>query len=77
MSKLKLLTIDQLAEALQVKRTWIYRRSMEGRIPVVRVGRYLSFQLEPVLKWLDEEYGQPPIEGWFLPEDPDDDEDEE
>ena len=54
----KLLTVKQLADALQVKPSWVYRRTSEGDIPVIRVGRYVRFEWEPVLKWLRKEYGR-------------------
>ena len=58
MSKLDLLTLKQMAEELQVKPSWIYRRTAEGNIPVIRVGKYLRFEPEKVLAWLGQEYGK-------------------
>jgi excisionase family DNA binding protein len=44
----RLLTVDELAQALGVKRSWVYAKSKEGAIPTVYVGRYLRFELERV-----------------------------
>jgi excisionase family DNA binding protein len=41
-----LLTADELAERWQVERSQVYRLAREGRIPAVRIGRYLRFRLD-------------------------------
>jgi len=50
-----LLTIDEMASLLKVKKTWLYqytrRRGPDG-IPVVRVGKYCRFVPQDVLNWL-------------------------
>jgi len=58
MSKVELLTVKEMAGLLKVKVSWVYRRTSEREIPTVRVGRYLRFQAEEVLKWLGQEYGK-------------------
>ena len=47
----KLLTVQQLADALNVPSSWIYQRTRLGpqAIPFVRVGKYLRFDLEQVI----------------------------
>ena len=47
----KLLTVKQLAEALNVPSSWIYQQTRLGPqvIPFVRVGKYLRFDLEQVM----------------------------
>jgi len=50
-----LLTIDELAERLKVRKSWVYgetRKSGEGSIPRLKVGKYLRFSLAEVLEWL-------------------------
>lgn len=51
----KLLTVDELAERLQVKKSWVYSKSRESgpdAIPMVKVGKYNRFLYPDVLKWL-------------------------
>lgn len=50
MDKNKLLTIDEMAEILCVKKSWIYQKSHRKAIPFVKVGRFLRFQPEEVIK---------------------------
>ena len=45
-----LLTVLQLAEALQVSDDTVYRKAAAGEIPNYRVGRQLRFRLEEVLE---------------------------
>ncbi len=47
----KLLTVKQLADALNVPSSWIYQRTRLGPqvIPFIRIGKYLRFDLEQVI----------------------------
>jgi len=53
-----ILTPDQLAERLQVKRSWIYekcrrrRAYSEAPIPCLRIGRYLRFYWPDICEWM-------------------------
>ncbi len=50
------LMIDELAALLRVPRSWIYdktRASKRNGFPVIRVGKYLRFDPQRVLEWLD------------------------
>jgi excisionase family DNA binding protein len=52
-----ILTLEQVAERLQVKRSTIYeltRRRKDRPIPVLRVGKYLRFHWPEIERWLDE-----------------------
>ena len=52
---MNLLTVDDLAMQLKVKPSWIYgetRKTGQGSIPRIRVGKYLRFRLEDVMDWL-------------------------
>ena len=54
----KLLTVAELAEALNVPRSWVYARTQrkcEKQIPCLRVGKYLRFRLDLVIAWLEAE----------------------
>ena len=49
------LTIEELAEKLRVKKSWIYRRTMESgpaAIPRIKVGKFLRFDPGAVEQWL-------------------------
>jgi excisionase family DNA binding protein len=50
-----LLTVDELAESLNVKKGWVYSRSREtgpDAMPMIKVGKYCRFVLNDVLDWL-------------------------
>ncbi len=54
--KPKLLTIDELAALLRVPRSWIYDKTRVSKVngfPVIRVGKYLRFEPEKVMEWLN------------------------
>ena len=48
----KLLTIDELAEVLSVKKSTIYQWVHIGLVPHIKVGRLLRFKEESIQKWL-------------------------
>jgi excisionase family DNA binding protein len=51
-----LLTIQDVADLLRVKVTWVYdrlRRTERDRIPGFRLGKYWRFRRAEVLAWLD------------------------
>lgn len=53
----RLLTVEELAERLGVKPSWVYshvRRRSRDRIPAIRLGKYWRFRLEAVQRWLEE-----------------------
>jgi excisionase family DNA binding protein len=53
--KQSLLTVDELAESLNVPKSWVYSRTREtgpGTIPRIKVGKYCRFVLDDVLDWL-------------------------
>ena len=50
-----LLTVDELAESLNVPKSWIYSRTREtgpDAMPKIKVGKYCRFFLDDVLNWL-------------------------
>lgn len=50
-----LLTVDELAESLNVPKSWIYSRTREtgpDAMPKISVGKYRRFVLDDVLDWL-------------------------
>lgn len=44
----KLLTVQDLAEVLQVDRSWVYRAVRLRKIPVIKAGKYCRFRLSLV-----------------------------
>lgn len=51
-----LLTVEELAKALKVPRSWIYSRTRvtgPGTIPRIKVGKYLRFDLDRVMEWIN------------------------
>jgi excisionase family DNA binding protein len=48
-----LLTAEQVAEMLQVPKSWVYEAAREHRIPHVRLGRYVRFEREQLDSWLE------------------------
>ena len=56
MPETNFLTVDELAETLRVGNTWVYRQTLRkdaDAMPRLKVGKYLRFDLDAVLKWLE------------------------
>ena len=51
-TKLELKTVNELAGALKVPKSWIYDKTRKNEIPMIRVGKYLRFDMNEVLEWL-------------------------
>jgi len=52
----ELLTVDEVAEWLKVPPSWIYertRRRGEGRLPYIKLGKYLRFEAAAVRAYLE------------------------
>ena len=49
----RLLDASEVAERLAVPVSWVRQESREGRIPHVRLGRYVRFSEDEVLAWVD------------------------
>lgn len=54
MEEQTLISIKEMARRLDVKPSWIYQRTMRGKtaIPHIKVGKYVRFNPEEVLKFL-------------------------
>jgi len=53
-----LLNVDQLAENLNVPKSWVYSRTRESgpeSIPKIKVGKYIRFEINAVMRWLREQ----------------------
>jgi excisionase family DNA binding protein len=53
--KSELLTVQQVADLLQVPRSWVYgrmrKRTLE-RLPAYRLGKYWRFSKDEVIAWI-------------------------
>jgi excisionase family DNA binding protein len=61
MENQELLTIEEMAEKLKVKPSWLYFRTMQtgkDAIPRVKVGKYIRLNPDDVMKWIAEQYGE-------------------
>ncbi len=65
----ELLTVGELAALLKVPPTWIYQRiraRASDRLPHLKIGKYLRFELSAVQAWLERhrrEYKNLSLEG--------------
>ena len=50
----KLLTKQELAEYLNVKESTVYQWTHYRKIPYIKLGRFLRFDLDEVNEWLQE-----------------------
>jgi excisionase family DNA binding protein len=50
----RLLTAGEVAERLNVPKTWILESARNKAIPHVRLGRYVRFDLDDVERWLED-----------------------
>jgi excisionase family DNA binding protein len=50
----KLLDAGQVAELLNVPKSWVLESARSGAIPCVRLGRYVRFSESDVLSWLEQ-----------------------
>jgi len=51
------LTPDEMAEILRTPLSWIYsqtRKKGKNTIPMTRVGKYIRFEREKVLRWIQD-----------------------
>jgi hypothetical protein len=51
----KLVGVNELAEALSVPISWVYSRTRikgDGQIPIIRCGKYVRFDIDEVMDWL-------------------------
>lgn len=49
----KLLTVEQIAEYLQVKPSTVYQWTHQGYIPHVKLGNRVRFRVSQVDRWLE------------------------
>ena len=53
----QLVTVEELAATLKVKKSWIYQKTMLGQkeLPHVKVGKYLRFDVQKVMEFLQKQ----------------------
>ena len=49
---MKLLTINQLSEIINVKKKTLYDWTYKGQLPYIKLGRLLRFDLAEIETWL-------------------------
>jgi excisionase family DNA binding protein len=48
----RLLTVEEVAERLGVRKQWVWAQARAGRIPCVRLGWYKRFREETLEAWI-------------------------
>lgn len=59
MENQELLTIEEMASRLKVKKSFLYFRTMQtgaNAIPRVKIGKYLRFDPGKVMEWIETQY---------------------
>lgn len=49
----KLLTLQQVAQRLQISETTLYKLARRGKIPAIKVGNQWRFKIEDIDRWLE------------------------
>lgn len=58
----ELLVVEDIERITGMKRDWIYGEVRAGRLPHVRLGRYVRFRPESIAAWLESiERGRPRV----------------
>lgn len=47
----RILTVEQVADLLQVQSGWVRAAAREGRIPARKLGKYWRFDREEIVAW--------------------------
>ena len=53
-----LLSVDELAQSLNVPKSWVYARTREtgpDSMPRLKIGKYVRFRLDEVMEWLEKQ----------------------
>jgi excisionase family DNA binding protein len=46
------LTIDEAAALIRVKKSWLYERTRMNTVPHLKLGEYLRFNQDELLRWV-------------------------
>ena len=49
----ELLTLQQVAQRLQISETTLYKLARKGEIPAIKVGNQWRFKIDEIDKWLE------------------------
>ena len=49
----KLLTLQQIAQRLQISETTLYKLVRNGKIPAIKVGNQWRFKIKDINRWLE------------------------
>ena len=52
----ELMTVDEVADYLKVKTSWVYEKVHTRQIPFQKAGRFPRFRKKNIDKWLDNPY---------------------
>jgi excisionase family DNA binding protein len=63
MSVNEVLTADEVAALLRMKRSWVYAAARSGELPHVRLGRAVRFRRSAIDAYLDRLEAAPPPTG--------------
>ena len=55
----EVLTIDELASFLKLKRQTIYRLAQQGKLPGAKIGKEWRFRKSIIEEWLEQNLGSP------------------
>jgi excisionase family DNA binding protein len=50
----ELMSAEEVAEMLGMGQHWVYEQARRGRIPVIKLGRYMRFRRASIERWLDD-----------------------
>ncbi|MBK9187702.1 MAG: helix-turn-helix domain-containing protein [Phycisphaerales bacterium] len=48
------MTVEQLADYLQISRSTLYKLAQEGKVPGQKVGKHWRFRKDAIDRWLDD-----------------------
>lgn len=54
-----ILTVDELALFLRVKRSTVYKLAQKGQIPGFKVGALWRFRVDTISKWMEKAFFRP------------------
>ena len=54
MGSASLMLASDVAELLQVSTAWVYAETRRGRLPHIRLGRYVRYRRAAIDAWLDD-----------------------
>jgi excisionase family DNA binding protein len=52
---MRLLTPEQVADLLSIRREQVIKRARAGKIPALKIGKCYRFRLEAIERWIEEQ----------------------